>query len=386
MDFPVLYKRDSKGRIREWCIFVEHSDNLAAITTVHGLKDGKKQTDVVTVTEGKNQGKVNETTFARQAELDAESAWNYQVERQGYTAILADVDIETRPSIDPMLAHRYDQHPDKVEFPCYVQPKLNGHRCLAVWKDAEIKLYSRKREQITGLPHVVIQLTELAVKHHLEDGFVFDGELYNHDLGEKFEELSGYIRSKEPKIGCAVVQYHIYDHSYCDTNRKEVCTAFITRIQTLLGMNHNLTGPIASFPALHVVTTMRVQNEAEMLALFKQFRSEGYEGLMIRNLESPYQFKRSYHLQKVKEFQDAEFKIVDVVEGQGRMAGHAIFVCVTAEGKEFRAKMKGSMERLRHYFLEHQALLGKYVTVAYQSLTKEGIPLFPVALHLRDDV
>jgi ATP-dependent DNA ligase len=140
------------------------------------------------------------------------------------------------------------------------------------------------------------------------------------------------------------------------------------------------------FHSIKLVETMVLMAEDGVMDAFDQFRAAGYEGAMMRNVESIYANKRSYDLQKVKEFDDAEFRIVGIEEGRGKLSGHVgAFVCEMDGGKRFLAKAKGATERLREYFNTHSLWEGKKLTVQYQGLTgKEGVPRFPVGVAIRD--
>jgi ATP-dependent DNA ligase len=134
-----------------------------------------------------------------------------------------------------------------------------------------------------------------------------------------------------------------------------------------------------------LLETVLVNDEDELMAAFEQFRAQGYEGAMVRNANGLYVNKRSYDLQKVKEFDDAEFRITGVKEGRGKLAGHGIFECQTKEGAPFEAKMIGALAELRKYYEDPRLAVGRLLTVQYQGFTnKSGVPRFPVALRIRD--
>jgi DNA ligase-1 len=138
--------------------------------------------------------------------------------------------------------------------------------------------------------------------------------------------------------------------------------------------------------SLVLVDTQTVSQE-DVTQAFKQYRSLGYEGAMLRDPESLYVGDRSYGLLKVKEFDDSEFKIVNVNEGRGKLKGHAIFECITEDGAEkFEAKLKGETSHLKTIFENPQDYIGKSLTVQYQGRTKNHIPRFPVGLRVRQDV
>jgi ATP-dependent DNA ligase len=136
---------------------------------------------------------------------------------------------------------------------------------------------------------------------------------------------------------------------------------------------------------LVLVETREVADEDELMLAFEDFLSQGYEGAIARNAAGPYVSKRSYDLLKVKEFEDKEFKCVGVEEGKGKLAGHAVFVCQTADGTQFRAKMKGAISELKKYFDQPKLVIGKQITVKYQGLTnKNKVPRFPVAWRIAE--
>ena len=362
-----LFKRNSKGKIMFWHIDVEpNGDHTFSLVTRHGQVDGKVQETKDVISNGKNIGKANETTVFQQAWLEATSKWTKQIERKGYKPDINKLDIDERPGIEPMLAHRYDKYPDKITFPCFIQPKLDGHRCIAVIKDGKCNLYSRKRTMITALPHINEALECLGFTNA-----VLDGELYNHDYKNDFETLSSFIRMQEPKEGHEMVQYHVYD-LVSDLD-------FEHRLDIL----HQVFDlPFVDNDVLKLVPTLTCTEDL-VNKQFNFFVSEGYEGAILRNSKGSYEHKRSYNLQKVKQFEDSEFKIVDVIEGRGAMKGHAIFVCETPEGKTFKAKPSGSMDSLKQIFKDRNEFIGCDVTVQFQGYTNKKIPRFPVALRVR---
>ena len=107
---------------------------------------------------------------------------------------------------------------------------------------------------------------------------------------------------------------------------------------------------------------------------------------MARNVNMPYESKRSSNLLKLKDFQDFEQEIIAVNEGVGKLAGHAgSFTCKMKDGKTFNAKLKGSQKRLKEIFDNPNSVIGKMAIIRYQNLTLEGIPRFPVALSVVRD-
>lgn len=369
---PTLYKKTSSGADQMWSIGTY--ENIIVIQ--FGQIGGKVQTSYDIVKKGKNLGRSNETTPKEQAEFEAQSQWEKKKTAKGYVESLSDAragkrDALVEGGIDPMLAHRFDEQGHKITYPAFAQPKFDGHRCIAVVDiQGFCSLWSRTRKPITALPHLIRDIEEWSLTTKRTD-VILDGELYNHDYREKFEELTSFIRSEDPKTGHDVVQYHIYDAVAPGT--------FAERHAALRA------APFVG--AMRMVETVPVEDEDDLMLVHEKFLGQGYEGTMARNAAGLYLNKRSYDLQKVKEFIDEEFVVTGVEEGRGKLVGHGIFVCKTRDGVEFRAKMKGELESLKQYYERPRAVVGKLLTVKFQGYTaKNGVPRFPVALRIRENV
>lgn len=361
-----LYKKTSTGAIQFWDIRVEGN---SIITRYGQIGTDSPQTTVDTITEGKNIGRGNATSCIEQAVFEAEAKWRKQL-KKGYVtspeAAEADkVDDIIEGGILPMLAHKNKDHAKKIKFPAFGQPKLDGIRCSAIKKKGKCTLWTRTRKQIHSMPHIIA-----AVEKMFPHDVTLDGELYNHDYRDDFENIVSLVRPDEPVEGHEVVQLHIYDVVNKDP--------FATRHQWMVNN-------IKKSPILIRVSTFLVQSAADVGALHDQMVAEGYEGLMLRNAEGLYVNKKSYDLQKVKKFETDEFKIIGFEEGRGRLAGHVgSFICRMKNGNEFKAKRKGNLKVLREYFLHHDMWEGKKLTVQYQGFTADGLPRFPIGIVVRD--
>ena len=284
-----------------------------------------------------------------------------------------------------MLAHRFDQHGEKLEYPCFVQPKLDGHRCIAIIKDGKATLWSRTRKRIPGyLPHIVSALELMASRTGLRN-ITVDGELYNHNFHGRFEELTHYLRDASETPGYDQVQYHIYDVVLDQPQR--VRLGYLTEI--------------ADGKTVIKVDTREIRDEDQLLEDFERCLAMGYEGAIARNAMAKYVNKRSYDLLKIKKFDDAEFEVISVEDGRGKMAGKAVFNCITIKGRtypagektftapeavDFAAKLKGKIEDLAKYFQNPKLAVGRMMTVQYQGFTKYNKPRFPVALRFHEEV
>lgn len=389
MKYPKLFKLTSTGKIQEWEIFTEENK----IITIQGQLEGKKQRYEEIIKKGKNIGRANETTPEQQAEAEAKSKWE-QKHNKDYHLTIEECNQKTKIAnlggYLPMLAHNYIKHAEKyLTYPCLVQPKLDGLRCIATKKDDKIKLWFRSGKEITSMNHIITDLDNVMI-----NGDIFDGELYIHN--EDFNSFTGAIRANKnlnPEI-TNKIQYHVYDFPRIKKLTEQ--DSFSERFKLFNPLHLTLASTIK-------VETIKVNNFEEAIKLYKDFIDKGYEGIIFRNIDMPYEQKRSHSLLKYKEFIDDEFIIISAEEGKGKLAGHVgSFVCKIEPNRilkdigdrEFKfpdtegrikAKMEGELSLLKHLYNNPNEYLGKALTIKYQNLSKDGIPRFPVGKNIRFD-
>lgn len=364
----VLYKKTSTGKIQMWEVKVEGS----TIISSSGQVGGKIQINKDIIDVGKNIGRSNETTKEQQAHAEAKGKWEKKL-KSGYVKSIEDAqDDKVSSYVEggylPMLAKVYDKDKKHIKFPCAAQPKLDGIRGTYTGGD---EIWTRTRKKIIGVPHINSFIVGIGVD------FKLDGELYNHKYKDDFEKIVKIVKqSKKPEPDHTIVQYHVYDIPSDKPFRE--------RMKDLALLKKMTKGD----KTIVVVSTVICKDEAELLAYTDKCLEHGYEGAMARNLDGEYHYKRSFNLQKLKVFEDAEYKIVGVEEGRGKLTGSAgSFICVTEEGNEFKAKLKGKLSDLKEYYDNFDKYKGQLLTVQFQGLTnKNNVPRFPVGLRLREDM
>lgn len=363
--FPKLYKTSSTGKELEWEISVLTEDvsgqSPAILRVVYGQVDGKLQTNDLTISKGKNIGKANETTPYQQASSEAASKWQkqldkcYSIERGGASK-----------SLSPMLAHSYEDYGHKITFPSFVQPKLDGVRCVATKEKNCISLKSRQGKEFVGLNHIRQELLA-----EMRNGETWDGELYNPSI--TFQKLISLVKKDQPES--IQVQYHIYDN-IADSSFEERICRFVPEEGMLQfwGRYH-----------LAAVTTLTVHSHEEIKSRQREFISLGYEGAIVRVADCKYKAgHRSQQLLKVKSWIDAEFTIIDVRPDIHGTQG--IFICKTDNGGVFDVRIKGE-DCEREYILQNpKEFIGKPLTVKFFEWTtsESPVPRFPVGLSVRN--
>ena len=210
-----------------------------------------------------------------------------------------------------MLAYKVGNKPVDWSENVYIQPKLDGVRCLIQLNDkGKVHAYSRTGKPWLNINHI---LEDLEYFFEIHPDVVLDGELYNHDLRNDFEKIISLVRKQKPTAddraeAAKLVQFHCYDY-----------------VETVMDqpygyrMNQLVTSDMYSYCVMHVKTQFAL-NEDAAKAIHKCNLEAGYEGSILR-LDKPYQCKRSYNLQKFKDFHDAEATIVGYEAGKGKREG-----------------------------------------------------------------
>jgi DNA ligase-1 len=349
-----LYEKDKVWKI-SW---FPNEDGSYSIKTEHGKVNGKMVEHIILVKEGKNKGKKNETTVEQQAISMAQSDWNKKI-RQGYHE--ADSDQERRV-LKPMLALEYKGN---VAYPVWVQPKLDGVRCLLYAKEGRVVFQSRQNTVYPPFEHLVNEVQGWLER--MPPNTVLDGELYTHGMG--FEEIVSMVRRSKKRT--VDIHYTVYDF-------------FIPGEATLpyeerLGVLTKARGPENH---VHLIETQKVACEAELSAWLPHYLERGYEGIMVRR-NGVYKEGRSKDLLKYKLFKDEEYEVVG--HHMSKVGDPVpIFDCRTSDGKLFGVMMKENHEEKIKRMENIEGWYGKKLTVKYQELTKEGIPRFPVGIGFRD--
>ena len=387
-ELKTLYKVDTTGKIRQWTVNVNNN----TFWTEQGQVDGKIVVNKPTVTTPKNEGRSNATTAEEQAILEAQAKWTKQTDK-GYVENIEDVHKITLYT--PMLAQKFEDRLDELEFPLFTQPKLDGIRCITYLQDGVLVAKSRAGKPIEAIPHILEELESFFAEN---PNAVLDGELYNHDLKNDFNKIISLVRKMKParsasdtdksfdkkleKFETALseakdkVQYWIYDAPRIgDYTESEL---FSVRNRTLMAS-------IASSKSLVIVPTHTSENLDDVDERYNEYMSEGYEGQMVR-VDFAYENKRSKKLLKRKDFTDSEYLVIGIEEGDGNRTGTAKNLTCKDEktGQTFNSNIKGTHEYLAEILENKDYYIGQQATIKYFELTPDGIPRFPYAIAFRD--
>ena len=274
----------------------------------------------------------------------------------------------------PMLAYPVSDKPIDYTKPTFMQPKLDGVRCLIQYDAGKVIAYSRTGKVWQNIEHITLNLYKFFNKH---PNVILDGELYNHDFKDDFESIISMVRKTKPTaedrvISAKNVQFHCYDIV-------DEALTFDMRI-------HFIKQSLPSSYCVKHVHTMQISSHENALAFHEGYKAGGYEGSIVRTNDT-YQCKRSHNLRKFKDFSDAEAVIEGYVEGKGKRKGTlGKFLMVDADGIRFGCPPgKGYNYKDLTVMLKNiDDYIGKLATFTYFERTKANSYRHPLFKCIRD--
>ena len=271
----------------------------------------------------------------------------------------------------------------------FISQKLNGTRCV-YYKG---KLWTRNGKQYTGCDHIISDIIKMVNASYLTELMVFDGELVLKDCGlsdsEAFQKGTGIANSdKESKEELKLVLFDTIPQTYFE-RKTDKCDNYGKRKKTLL--EH--LQPIIKQLGLQSIDIVPMFYEGtdhnEIWNCLDKAEEQDMEGVIV-NLDTPYEFKRSKNLIKVKKFYDIDLECVGINNGEKGKYKDTLGAIVCKYKDNFVKVGSGFTEEQRHYYHNNpNEIIGKVVSVKYKEATKskdgtESLQ-FPVFLCVRED-
>ena len=279
----------------------------------------------------------------------------------------------------PMLAYPVSTKPIDYSKPVFMQPKLDGVRCViqCEWPtpmQPVVKAYSRTGKEWKNIDHILFNLTPF---FHLNPNIILDGELYNHDFKDNFEKIISMVRKTKPTNEARAesaknVQFHCYD--------------IVDTTKTFEDRKRFIEPNVPRNYCVYHVNTVPVYDDEHAKALHKVNLDNGYEGSIIRT-NNVYVCKRSHNLRKFKDFNDAEATIIGYLDGKGKRTGTlGKFIMQDDEGMEFGCPPgKGySYKDLTNMLDNIGDYIGQRATFTFFERTKAGSYRHPLFKCIRN--
>ena len=280
-----------------------------------------------------------------------------------------------------MLAYPVSNKPIDYTKPVFMQPKLDGVRCLIQYerhtqpREDVVVAYSRTGKEWKNIYHILRHLVPFFQKY---PDVILDGELYNHAFKDDFESIISMVRKTKPTMQDRLksadnVQFHCYD-IVDETMTFEQRNDFIKQA---VPNNHCIK---------HVSTTKGICSEDQAKAIHQMNLNTGYEGSIVRTNDA-YACKRSHNLRKFKDFSDAEATIVGYLDGKGKRTGTlGKFIMQDDNGVEFGCPPgKGYTYKQLGTMLENIGdYIGQRATFTFFERTKAGSYRHPLFKCIRN--
>lgn len=349
------------------------------IYTEYGQIGGKITiTEPTIITEGKNIGKSNETTIFTQSLIYMRNLYLKKI-KSGYELKVSQISTN---NIFPMALQVYDKHKKHIEYPCFIQPKLDGIRLITKIDNNQVSLLSRRLNEFIGFDFIKDEIKLL-----LEDSnnIILDGELYNHDLS--LQQISGIVRNEDQNYEDKTqLKFYIFD---CIDLQHSGLT-FIERYEKLRDLFRH-----KHFNYLVLTDTIKIHNEKTSDKYYQDFIDNGYEGIVYKNMNAKYEYSsykeiRSYQFLKRKKGYDKEYPIVGFEGGiHGKDTDAIIFIMQTQDKKTFKAVPNNTLKNRKIMYkqaLENFDSLfkNKLATIKFDEYSNDNVPLRAKFIGIRD--
>lgn len=397
---PIYNQQNDK--IREWSITIDLFDSnhrhksiasvdmqvpegaTAEYYTISGYQNMKMTESAPTkIIIGKNLGKSNETNVLTQAYNECKSKYTKKI-KSGYTE---KVSQQNKKEEDgefpyPMNLKLWDDFKEKLKYPLYVQPKLDGLRMIAMLDSKGIiQLKTRTLEDVPGFEHLRQELTKLYASG--DKSLILDGELYSH--GMNLQDISGIVRNESSRDDEKnKLQYWLFD-AFSLTRPNE---PFEDRTERL---REFVDGEKSKLIILD--ETIKVDSDADADKYYHKMVRDGYEGIIYKSMGKPYAYsfhkaKRSQWYLKRKQFFDDEFEIIGFTHGRGKDHDSVKFVFKTKKGVEFTSVPNGTYEYKKDLYKrclkDFSQFEGQFATIKYEKLSTKGVPQANHMIAFRD--
>ena len=298
------------------------------------------------------------------------------------------------PVFSVQLAQDSAGQPKKMKGIKRLEVKLDGVRVVAVVQGDVCTLYSRNGKVFENFPQIAeaIEANRKAFQYGRGTGgnFVLDGEI----VGESFQKLMKQAHRKSDAETSGMV-YHIFDVLPLDALKEGHWNA---KQQSRLDWLDSAKSALEETDNLRIMPGMNVDLDgAEGHDVMHRFAEasveQGYEGIMIKDLDAPYICKRSDSWMKYKPVHDYDLKVVAVEEGTGKNVGRlGALICEGVDqDKLIRVNVgSGFSDAQRQDYWDHQdEVVGQTAVILCDAITQNqdgGYSLrFPRFKTFRDD-
>jgi len=294
------------------------------------------------------------------------------------------------PVFSCQLAHDSANHESKVSGKKYIEVKLDGVRVLAIVRtNGHVSLFSRNGKSLDNFPHIEEQISAVVKKDPPKYDLVLDGEV----MSSSFQDLMKQVHRKSD-VEAQDAVLHLFDMCPLDKFQEgkwdkdqETRSLYVYEWHK----KHKADLPNVAVVG-HELVDLNTDEGKKRFKEINQFAIDGgYEGIMIKDPNAPYECKRTASWLKLKPFIEVSLGVVAVEEGTGKNVGKlGALVC---EGEDDNRSIRvncgsGFTDSDRDTFWNsRETLIGQIVEVRADAITQNqdgSFSLrFPRFLHFR---
>ena len=278
----------------------------------------------------------------------------------------------TIPTFTCALAHDSANHEKKMVGKKQIEVKLDGVRVLAVCKSGKVELFSRNGKQFHNFPHIIKEIEAVLERKPSPYDCVLDGEVMSKD----FQDLMKQVHRKDGKAATDSV-LHLFDFipltDFLEGGWNKPQTYRSNLVKYWVLENEDLLEHVQACEWEEVDLSTDEGNR-RFVELNKTAVDGGYEGVMIKDIDAPYECKRTHAWLKAKPFIEITLTVVDVEEGTGRNEGRLGAVIVEGEDDGYNYRLNcgsGFTDAQRdEYWTERASLIGNLIEIRADARTK----------------
>jgi DNA ligase-1 len=276
------------------------------------------------------------------------------------------------PTFTCSLAHDSANHEKKMVGKKQIEIKLDGVRVITIIQGDKVEMFSRNGKQFHNFGHIIDEIKAVIKDHPVPYPLVLDGEV----MSANFQDLMKQVHRKDGNQSTDAV-LHLFDTiplGCFKEGKWDKPQSFRSLITNHWVRDH--ADLLEHVQALdwEDVDLDTPEGQERFVALNKQAVDGGYEGVMIKDIDAPYECKRTHAWLKAKPFIEVTLEVVDVEEGTGRNEGRlGAIVCEgTDDGKTISVNVGSGFTDVHRddYWNSRDALVGNLVEVRADAVTQ----------------
>ena len=241
------------------------------------------------------------------------------------------------PTFTCPLAHDSANHEKKMVGKKQIEIKLDGVRVITIIRGNKVEMFSRNGKQFHNFGHIISEIEEVIAQKPAPYDLVLDGEV----MSANFQDLMKQVHRKDGKQSDDAV-LHLFDMCPLADFQKGIWDKPQSfRSQAVKAWVEQNASVLKHVQALEweEVDLSTPEGNKRFVDLNKAAVDGGYEGVMIKDIDAPYECKRTHSWLKAKPFIEITLESLDVEEGTGRNEGRLGAVIVEGEDDGYNYRL-----------------------------------------------